>query len=56
MKRALLLSIVFVPVLLGMHAAAGHRPRRGFRRLLASLLVFDVLYALFLYYMFLRMA
>jgi hypothetical protein len=56
MKRALLLSIAFVPVLLGMHAAAARRPRRGFRRLLASLVVFDVLYALFLYYVFLRMA
>jgi hypothetical protein len=56
MKRALLLSFVFVPVLLGMGAASGRRSRRGLIRLLASLFVFEVLYALFLYYVYLRMA
>jgi hypothetical protein len=55
MKRALLLSIVFVPILLGMRAAGVRRPRHGLVRLLASIIAFDVLYALFLYYLYLRM-
>jgi hypothetical protein len=54
MKRALLLSFVFVPVLLGMRAA-GRGPRRGLVRLLAALVVADVLYAVFLYYLYLRL-
>lgn len=54
MSKALLLSIVFVPVLLGMWAASARRARAGLRRLLAAVLVFDGLYALFLYYLYLR--
>lgn len=52
--KALLLSIVFVPVLLGMWAASARRARSGLARLLAAMLAFDVLYAAFLYYVFLR--
>jgi len=54
MTSALLLSVTFVPVLLGMLAAGSRRPRRGLLRLLASVLAFNLLYALFLYYFYLR--
>jgi hypothetical protein len=52
--KALLLSLVFVPVLIGMKAASVRRARAGFARLLAAVLAFDGLYALFLYYLYLR--
>ncbi len=52
--KVLLLSVVFVPVLLGMLAARSPRPRRGLRRLIAAFLGFDVAYAAFLYYVYLR--
>jgi len=55
MKRALLLLFVVVPVLIGMRAAAGRGPRRSLGRLLAALAVADVVYALFLYYLFFRL-
>ncbi len=54
MSKALLLSIVFVPVLLGMLAAGGSRPRRGLRRLVLAVLAFDLVDAAFLYYVYLR--
>jgi hypothetical protein len=50
MFRQLLLSIVVVPVLLGIQAAKGRRERAGLVRLLALLLTFDVLYWVMLYY------
>lgn len=54
MGKALLLSLVFVPILLGMRAASARRARGGLLRLVAAWLAFDGLYALFLYYVYLR--
>jgi len=54
LSKALLLTIVFLPVLLGMWAAASRRAGRGLRRLVLAVLVFDAVYAAFLYYVFLR--
>lgn len=54
MSKALLLTVVFVPVLLGMWAASARRAGGGLRRLLLAVLAFDVVYAAFLYYVFLR--
>jgi hypothetical protein len=54
LSKALLLTIVFVPALLGMAMASARRPRRGLRRLVVAVLAFDVAYAAFLYYVFLR--
>ncbi len=54
MSKALLLTIVFVPVLLGMWAASARRAGPGLRRRLLAVLVFDAAYAAFLYYVFLR--
>ncbi len=54
MSKALLLSVVFVPVLLGMWAASARRAGAGLRRLVLAVLAFDLAYAAFLYYVFLR--
>ena len=54
LSKALLLSLVFVPILLGMRAASARRARGGLLRLVAAVLAFDGLYALFLYYVYLR--
>ena len=51
MFSKLLVSIVFVPVVLGMWAGRS-RQRRGIAlRLLAMVVVFDVLYLFLLYYL-----
>ena len=52
--KALLLSVVFVPVLLGMWAASARRARGGLLRIVAAVLAFDGLYALLVYYLYLR--
>jgi hypothetical protein len=49
-----LISIVLVPVLLGMQAAKNPSRRRGQVLLLALLLTYDVLYVLMLYYLRIR--
>jgi hypothetical protein len=54
MFKLLLISIVIVPVLLGMHAAAGRSRQRGLVLLLALLLVYDALYLLLLHYLRVR--
>ena len=55
MSKALLLSIVFVPVLLGMRAARGRLPpRRALARLLLQFVLFALGYAAFLKYVYLR--
>ncbi len=51
MFKALLTSIVIVPVLLGMLAARGRGWRRGLLQLLALVLVYDVSYVLMLYFL-----
>jgi hypothetical protein len=50
----LLISIVIVPVLLGVQAATGRRLPRGLPLLLASLVAYDVLYLFMLYYLYYR--
>lgn len=52
MFKLLLISIVIVPVLLGMQAARGRRGRHGL--LFALVLTYDVLYWLMLYYLRVR--
>lgn len=54
MFKLFLISIVIVPVLLGMQAAKGRSGRRGFFHLLAFLLIYDVVYLLILYYVRVR--
>lgn len=54
LSKALLLSLVFVPLLLGMQAASARRARSGLVRLVLGVLAFDGLYALSLYYLYLR--
>lgn len=55
MAKALLLTIVYAPVMIGVLAATSRSPSRGLRLLLAAVIGFDVFYALFLYYGYLRM-
>jgi hypothetical protein len=54
MSKALLMTIAFVPILLGVWAASSRREGHGLRRLLLAVLAFDAAYAAFLYYVFLR--
>jgi hypothetical protein len=49
-----LISIVIVPVLLGMQAAKNRSRRRGQFLMLALVLTYDVLYVLMLYYLRVR--
>lgn len=51
MFTTLLLSIVIVPVLLGMRLAGTRKMRRGLAVLAGLLLTYDVLYVLMLYYL-----
>ena len=54
MFKLLLISIVIVPVLLGMYAARARRGRRGMGLLLGLVLTYDVFYWLMLYYLRVR--
>lgn len=51
MFKWLLISVVIVPVLLGMLAATNRRQRRGLAQLLVFVLAYNVLYVLLLYYL-----
>jgi len=51
MFKALLISIVIVPVLLAMVAARSRRERTGLVRLLAFVLAYGALFVLMLYYL-----
>ncbi len=54
MFKLLLISIVIVPVLLGMQAARGRRGRQRMGLLLGFVLTYDVFYWLMLYYLRIR--
>ena len=54
MFRLFLISIVIVPVLLGVQTAKGPSGRRGLFLLLGFVLTYDVLYLLMLYYLRVR--
>ena len=54
MFKLLLISIVIVPVLLGMYAATQGSRRRGPLLLLALVFAYDVVYFLMLHYLRLR--
>lgn len=54
MFKLLLISIVVMPVLLGMKAAAQRNRRRGLVLLLVLVTAYDTLYVLMLYYLRLR--
>jgi hypothetical protein len=49
--KLLLISIVIVPVLVGIRASRTRRGSRGLGLLLASVLTYDALYWLMLYYL-----
>lgn len=51
MGKALLLTVVFVPVLLGIVAARMRSLRRGVLQLLVMTFAFDLAYLIFLYYL-----
>jgi hypothetical protein len=51
MGKALLVTVVLVPVLLGMWSARTRGLRRGLQNLLVMLIVFDVAYLVLLYYL-----
>jgi hypothetical protein len=52
--KLLLISIVMVPVLLGMQAATSRNKRSGLFLLLALMLAYDALYLTLLYYLRVR--
>lgn len=54
-RKMILVAGALTPVLLGMVAALHPRPRRGFRLLLALVGGFALVYALVLYYVWLRL-
>jgi hypothetical protein len=54
MFKLLLISIVIVPVLLGIQAAKSRRGRQGAGLLLGLVLTYDVFYWLMLYYLRIR--
>ena len=54
MFKLLLISVVIVPVLLGMQAAKGRRGRHRVGLLLGLVLTYDVFYWLMLYYLRVR--
>jgi hypothetical protein len=54
MFKAILISVVIVPVILGMRAGTSRRVRRGAPLLLAFLLLYDVMYLALLYYLRVR--
>jgi hypothetical protein len=56
MFKYLLISIVIVPVLLGLQAATGRRGPRGLPFLLATLIVYNILYLFMLHYLRYRWA
>jgi hypothetical protein len=51
MFKALLISVVIVPVLLGMVAATNRRQRRGLPQLALFVVAYNVFYVLLLYYL-----
>lgn len=55
MRKVVLISVVLVPVLLGLYAGMSRSGRRGLVRLVTLVLLFDTLYALTLYYVYLRL-
>jgi hypothetical protein len=54
MFKLILISIVLVPVLLGMLTGRNRSQRRGLNLLLAIMLTYDVLYVLMLFYLRVR--
>jgi hypothetical protein len=54
MFKGVLISIVIIPVVLGMRAASSRRVPRGVVVLLALLLAYDVMYLALLYYLRVR--
>jgi hypothetical protein len=54
-RKTVLLAAVLAPVLLGMWAALDSRPRRALLRLIPMVAVFELVYGLALYYIWLRL-
>jgi hypothetical protein len=56
MRKAILLSAIMGPILLGLVAAADRKPRRGLTWLVASVALFELGNGLVLYYVWLRLS
>ena len=54
-RKTILLSAALAPVLLGMWAALDSRPRRALLRLVPLVAAFELVYALVLYFIWLRL-
>lgn len=54
MFKILIITVVIVPVLLGMYAARRRRLRQGLVMFFALVLTFDLFYLLMLYYLRIR--
>jgi hypothetical protein len=55
-RKAIIIAVVLVPVLLGLVASLDGRPKRGLFALLASVILFQVGQAAVLYLLWLRMS
>ncbi len=56
MSKVILLSATLAPLALALWAASFRKPRRGLLWLLVSVSLFDVAYAVVLYYLYLRVS
>ena len=54
MFKLLLITVVAVPVLLGMYAATARKRRQGLALMLAFVIAYDLLYVAMLYYVRIR--
>ena len=54
-RKTILLSAVLAPVLLGMWAALDSRPQRALFRLVSLVAAFELVYAVVLYFVWLRL-
>jgi hypothetical protein len=54
-RKTILVSAVITPVLLGVLTASDPSPRRGLFTMVALVAAFELLYALLLYYVWLRL-
>ena len=56
MRKAVMLLVVLVPVLLGLLFASERNPKRGLRKMLLAVFLFDAVFVFALYYVYLRLS
>ena len=56
LRKAILLAVVIVPIWLALQCALDRSPRRGLRRLLLAVALFDCAFTVALYYLYLRVS